>query len=109
LPSTGSGQSRCTARANLSPADRARLAEMTALREGRPWSPAGSIMNRLAAAAWHDPDLFRALLETVMCLAPPQAVIERPGVRDKIEQSDHQVPRPAPGPGRRELLQLLAA
>jgi hypothetical protein len=90
-------------------ADRARLAEMTALREGRPWSPAGSIMNRLAAAAWHDPDLFRALLETVMCLAPPQAVIERPGVRDKVEQSDHQVPRPAPGPGRRELLQHLAA
>jgi len=90
-------------------ADRARLAEMTALREGRPWSPAGSIMNRLAAAARQDADLFRALLETMMCLALPQAVIERPGIRDKIEQSDHRVSRPAPGPDRRELLRLLAA
>ena len=90
-------------------ADRARLAEMTALREGRTWSPTGSIMNRLAAAAFYDADLFRALLETVMCLALPQAVIERPGIRDKVEQSDHHVSRPAPGPDRRELLQLLAA
>lgn len=82
---------------------------MTALREGRAWSPTGSIMNRLAAAALYDADLFRALLETAMCLALPQAVIERPGIREKIEQSDHDVSPPAPGPDRRELLQLLAA
>ncbi len=90
-------------------ADRARLAEMTALREGRAWSPAGSIMSRLAATAMHDADLFRAMLETVMCLALPQAVIERPGIRDKIEQSDHCSPAPAPGPDRRRLLRLLSA
>jgi 2-polyprenyl-6-methoxyphenol hydroxylase-like FAD-dependent oxidoreductase len=90
-------------------ADRARLAEMTALREGRAWSPAGSVMSRLAAAASYDADLFRALLETVLCLALPQAVIERPGIRDKIERSDHRSLPPAPGPGRREVLQLLSA
>ena len=90
-------------------ADRARLAEMTALREGRACSPAGLMMSRLAAAAMHDADLFRAMLETVMCLALPQAVIERPGIRDKIEQSGHHGTPPVPGPERRELLQLLAA
>jgi hypothetical protein len=57
----------------------------------------------------HDADLFRAMLETVMCLALPQAVIELPGIRDKIEQSDHCSPAPVPGPDRRELLQLLSA
>ena len=89
-------------------ADRARLAEMTALREGRAWSPAGSIMSRLAAAALYDADVFRALLETVMCLALPQDVIKRPGIREKIEQSGGQAP-PAPGPDRQQLLSLLAA
>ena len=56
-------------------ADRTRLAEMTAVREGRPWSPSDSMMSRLVNAARYDPDAFRALLETLMCLALPQEVI----------------------------------
>jgi hypothetical protein len=41
-------------------ADHVRLAEMTALREGRPWSPPDSPMSRLIRAAAYDPGAFRA-------------------------------------------------
>ena len=89
-------------------ADRARLAEMTALREGRAWTPEDSAMSRPAAAAPYDADLFRPLIETITCLALPQEVINRPGIRAKIEQSGRQA-SPAPGPDRQQLLSLLAA
>jgi 2-polyprenyl-6-methoxyphenol hydroxylase-like FAD-dependent oxidoreductase len=89
-------------------ADRARLAEMTALRQGRAWSPPDSIAGRLAATAPYDADIFRAFLETVLCLALPQEVIDRPGIRDKLEQSGHRSPPQGPGPDRQQLLQLLS-
>ncbi|MGO8960605.1 MAG: FAD-dependent oxidoreductase [Streptosporangiaceae bacterium] len=88
-------------------ADRARLAAMSALREGREWSPPASIMARLTAAASNDADVFRALTETVLCLALPEEVIERPRIREHIEQSGCHAPPPAPGPDRAALLQLL--
>jgi 2-polyprenyl-6-methoxyphenol hydroxylase-like FAD-dependent oxidoreductase len=88
-------------------ADRARLAAMTALREGREWAPPASIMGRLTAAASRDADAFRALMETVLCLAQPAEVIERPGMRARIEQSGSHSQPPAPGPDREQLLQLL--
>ena len=90
-------------------ADRERLAEMTALRAGRPWSPPGSPMRQLSAAAVRDPDAFRGLLETVLCLALPQQVLQRPGMRDKLDELGRQAPPPIPGPDRPQLLQLLAA
>jgi len=90
-------------------ADRARLAEMTALREGRKRPPAESMIGRMAIAAAYDADVFRAFLETVLCLALPQDVIERPGINDKIGQAGHHIPPPAPGPDRQQLLQLLSA
>ena len=65
-------------------------------------------MSCLAAAAPYDADVFRALIETVTCLALPQEVTNRPGIRAKIEQSGGQAP-PAPGPDRQQLLSLLAA
>lgn len=77
----------------------ARLAEMTALREGRAWSPADSPMSRLASAAPYDAGVFRALMETVMRLALPQEVIQRPGITDTIERLGPKIPPPAPGPG----------
>ena len=73
-------------------ADRTRLAEMTALREGRPWSPPDSMMSRLVNAARYDADAFRALLEILMCLALPQEVVQRPGIRDAVEQLGAQIP-----------------
>jgi hypothetical protein len=88
-------------------ADRARLAEMNARREGRAWSPGNSLMSRLATASAYDADAFRAFLETVMCLALPQEVFERPGLMDKIGQAAGQAAS-FPGPDRRHLMQLLA-
>ncbi len=89
-------------------ADRARLAQMTALREGRDWSPPDSIMTGLTAAAPYDADVFRALLETVLCLAQPQEVIARPGMKEKIDQPGYPPSGPPPGPDRGQLLQLLS-
>jgi hypothetical protein len=89
-------------------ADRTRLAEMTALREGRPWSPPDSMMTRLANAAPHDADVFHAFLEIFMCLALPQEVIQRPGIKDAVEQLGDKGAPPAPGPNRQQLLQLLS-
>jgi 2-polyprenyl-6-methoxyphenol hydroxylase-like FAD-dependent oxidoreductase len=88
-------------------ADRARLAEMAALREGRPWSPPDSPLARLVGAAFADPDLFRGLLEMVLCTALPQEILERPGMRDKLDKLGPQSRPPIPGPDRRQLLQLL--
>jgi hypothetical protein len=90
-------------------ADRTRIAEMTAIRDGREPPRAESIMARFVAAAAYDPDLFRGLIETVLCMALPQEVLERPGIRDKIEQHGDAEPPPTPGPDRGELLRLLAA
>ena len=65
-------------------------------------------MSRLAAAAPYDADLFRAFLEIFTCLALPQDVFQRPGIREKIEHSDHRA-APVPGPDRLQLLDLLSA
>ena len=89
-------------------ADHMRLAEMTALREGRPWSPPDSPMSRLVNAAAWDPDAFRAFLATVLCLALPQDVLTRPDIRDTVERIGDKTPPPFPGPDRQRLLQLLA-
>jgi flavin-dependent dehydrogenase len=90
-------------------ADRIRLGQMQAIRDGleppRDNSPAG----RLAAVAPYDPELFRYLFETIECLALPQEVLARPGVYEKMESLRDVETRPFPGPGRAQLLQLLDA
>jgi 2-polyprenyl-6-methoxyphenol hydroxylase-like FAD-dependent oxidoreductase len=90
-------------------ADRARIAEMIAIREGREPPRPVSIMSRFVVAAAYDPDVFRALLESILCMAQPQEVLERPGIRNKIESYGDTEPAPTPGPDRGELLRLLAA
>jgi flavin-dependent dehydrogenase len=89
-------------------ADRLRLAEMTALREGRPWSPPESPMSRLVNAAAYDPGAFRAFLATIMCLALPHDVLTRPDITDTVERIGDKTPPPFPGPDRQRLLQMLA-
>ena len=89
-------------------ADRVRLAEMTALRKGRDWSPPDSSMSRLVTAAAYGAGAYRALLETIMCLALPQEVTERPDIKEAIEQLGRKAPPPFPGPGRPDLLQILS-
>jgi len=92
--------------------DRARLAEIEALRNGdeppRPADPATALRARFPVAAARDADLFRALMEIVGCLTLPAEVFARPGLADRIlELTDaNDVPQP-PGPTRAELLELL--
>jgi 2-polyprenyl-6-methoxyphenol hydroxylase-like FAD-dependent oxidoreductase len=88
--------------------DRARLAEMSAARRGTIAPPPDGPMSRLAAAAPYDPDLFRASVEMINCLARPPEILARPGIQQKIDQLASRPALPAPGPDRERLLQLLA-
>jgi 2-polyprenyl-6-methoxyphenol hydroxylase-like FAD-dependent oxidoreductase len=89
--------------------DRARLAQMDDLRSGRtPAAPDDGAL-RFAHAAMHDPDVFRAMLEMVFCLAQPREVLGRPDVRAKVERAPAESPPGVPGPDRRQLEELLAA
>jgi flavin-dependent dehydrogenase len=93
--------------------DQARLEQMAAVREGRddmvrtvgPMPP-----EYLAAgeAMAFDADVFRAVIETIGCLATPQEVFSRPGLWEKVEAAQPDEPVPTPGPSREELLALLA-
>jgi hypothetical protein len=68
-------------------ADRVRLAEMEAHREGRPAPvPAGdaALLRGLFGGMARDAELFRAGLEIIGCLAQPDAVLARPGIADRI-------------------------
>jgi hypothetical protein len=55
----------------------------------------------------YDADVFRAVLETVGCLALPEEVFARPGLWDKVVATAGE-PIAIPGPSREELLRLLA-
>jgi 2-polyprenyl-6-methoxyphenol hydroxylase-like FAD-dependent oxidoreductase len=96
--------------------DRARFAEMSALRDGRaPEPPAddlarsiGSLMTLIGA----DPDLFRAGLEYVTTITPVQEILARPEVSARV-QAVREAMKGAPsvrfpGPDRQQLLGLLA-
>jgi len=94
-------------------ADRARLEEIAAVREGR----AAAIRTALSLppeyekagrAAPFDADVFRALIETVGCLALPQDVFSRAGMWDKVNAAAPPEPFTIPGPTREQLLALLA-
>jgi 2-polyprenyl-6-methoxyphenol hydroxylase-like FAD-dependent oxidoreductase len=89
-------------------ADRQRVAEMTALREGREPPALDPTTTRFLAASRTDPDAFRALVETVQCTALPQEVLARPAVARAVEAVGDAPLPPFPGPDRAELLRLLA-
>ncbi len=55
-------------------ADRERKAEDDEARENRPWAPPASPMTGLFNGSSYDADLFRAMIETVVCLAPEHDV-----------------------------------
>lgn len=93
-------------------ADQARLDKLAAVREGRAVAvdtipPLPPRFEAAARAMLYDPDVFRAVLETVMCLALPQEVFARPGLWDRVEKTAGE-PVAVPGPSREELLVLLA-
>jgi flavin-dependent dehydrogenase len=93
--------------------DQARLEQMTAVREGRAHmvhtvGPMPPEYEAAGEAMAYDADVFRAVIETVGCLATPQAVFSRPGLWEKVEAARPAEPSPTPGPTREELLALLA-
>ncbi|WP_448609557.1 FAD-dependent oxidoreductase [Geodermatophilus sp. URMC 60] len=88
--------------------DRARIAEMDALRAGRRPPPPDPARTALLTAAAHDADAYRALLETITCLALPDEVLGRPGMAERLAAHAGEPPPVTPGPDRAQLLQLLA-
>lgn len=94
--------------------DRDRLAELGALREGRPApapaDPAAALRAALPRVMGRDAELFRAGLEITSCMTLPQDVFARPGLAERVLElsADADALRPPPGPGREELLRLLA-
>jgi 2-polyprenyl-6-methoxyphenol hydroxylase-like FAD-dependent oxidoreductase len=94
--------------------DRARLAEVDAARSGRapepPRDAAGAVRRALPVAMSQDPDVFRAGLEIIGCLALPEDVFARPGLAQRVLELADNANGSAPrwGPGREELLRLVA-
>jgi 2-polyprenyl-6-methoxyphenol hydroxylase-like FAD-dependent oxidoreductase len=96
--------------------DRARIAEITALREGRRPSPPGDELAQLIRDLLRftpvDPDIARATLAYFGTLTPIQEIAQQSDLRDKLtnlKQSMRDAPPPAiPGPGRAQLLDLLS-
>jgi 2-polyprenyl-6-methoxyphenol hydroxylase-like FAD-dependent oxidoreductase len=90
-------------------ADRFRMTEMAAARNGTTPPLPDPRMAAFVAAAATDSDAFRGLLEMAMCAAFPEEVMARPAVRAAMAAWDGKPAPPVPGPDRSELLRLLAA
>ena len=92
--------------------DRARLRALDADRRGAapptPPDPGAALRAAFPPASMRDADLFRAMMETRSCLATPEEVLERPGVAERVRELAAEPLPPLPGPGRAELLELLA-
>jgi 2-polyprenyl-6-methoxyphenol hydroxylase-like FAD-dependent oxidoreductase len=92
--------------------DRDRLHEIDALRNGLEPTPASeqsSVLRRaLNTAALHDPDLFRAYLESRGVLTPLSETFARDGLAERtLELAGEHEPIVLPGPSREDLLTLL--
>jgi 2-polyprenyl-6-methoxyphenol hydroxylase-like FAD-dependent oxidoreductase len=93
--------------------DRARMRQIEASRNGlAPPPPAdadAAIWAALPLAAMQDPDVFRVMLDVRGCIGSPTAVLERPGLAERVlELAAASAPPPLAGPNRAELLALLA-
>ena len=87
--------------------DRARIAEMNALRAGVEPPPPDPGMVAIGAAMLQDADVFRGMIEVITCLALPQEVFTRPALQAKISEHMNETPMSIPAPSRDELLQLI--
>jgi hypothetical protein len=84
-----------------------RVAEMNALFDGASPPAPSPAFSRLLAAAYRDADVFRAMLETVLCVALPQEVMGRPYVAAKMAEFEGRTLPPAQGIDRDRLMTLL--
>ncbi len=93
--------------------DRVRVAEMDAHRAGREPEPPGDkaavLRSALFAAMPYDADAYRAGMEIIGCLAHAEDVLARPGFADHVVAIAGGLDGAPPmGPGRDELLRLVA-
>ncbi len=90
--------------------DRARRAALDAAATGRPAAaaPGPDAGARLEQAMLYDADLFRAFVEVVALLTPPDEVLSRPGLAGKVMAvaAEHEE-FTMPGPSRADVLSLL--
>jgi hypothetical protein len=84
-------------------ADRIRIAEMNALLDGTPLPEPHPVLSKFFAAAYQDADVFRAMLESFMCLTRLDDALARPHVVEKMAEFKGPVP-PPPTPINREKL-----
>ncbi|MGY1654060.1 NAD(P)/FAD-dependent oxidoreductase [Geodermatophilus sp. SYSU D01119] len=89
--------------------DRVRLAQMAAAREDRPPPPPPPELSAFLGAAVQDADVFRAMVEYRLCMAPLAEVLARPLVRERVAAAERRPPAPVPGPDRARLRELLGA
>jgi 2-polyprenyl-6-methoxyphenol hydroxylase-like FAD-dependent oxidoreductase len=92
--------------------DRSRLSEIDAMRDGleppEQSDPSQALRGALLTAMLHDPDLFRAFLESRGCLTPLSETFAQDGMPERIRELASQHERlQMPGPDRENLLQLL--
>jgi 2-polyprenyl-6-methoxyphenol hydroxylase-like FAD-dependent oxidoreductase len=94
--------------------DRARFADMEALRNGEQPPPANDLAARirmLLGAMGTDPDLFRAALEYIGTITPIQDILQRSDVQDRLAVAVRRLreapPPPIPCPTRTRLLELV--
>jgi 2-polyprenyl-6-methoxyphenol hydroxylase-like FAD-dependent oxidoreductase len=96
-------------------ADRARFAQMDALREGRhPPPPADALGRKMGlffSTITADPDLFRDALEYIGTVTPIQRILERHEVTKRVQAARERMkdspPMAVPGPNRQQLLELM--
>jgi 2-polyprenyl-6-methoxyphenol hydroxylase-like FAD-dependent oxidoreductase len=95
--------------------DRARFAEMEALRDGRePPQPTDQLSRDIQvflSSMMADPDLFRAALEYIGTITPVQEILRRPPIAEGIRAAQTAMknvpPMQLPGPNRNQLLELV--
>lgn len=93
--------------------DRDRQAEIDAIVDGRPVPPptddAAAVGRALMVAMAYDPDAYRAFVDIVGVIEPPDDVLARPGLVERIMSIVRSEPAlRIPGPTRQELLDLVA-
>lgn len=88
--------------------DAERFAEIAALREGREPPPGDERMRAFGVAMAHDPEVFRAFLDTIACYALPEEVLARPGMSERLAPWRDGVPLQMPAPSRERLESLLS-
>jgi flavin-dependent dehydrogenase len=88
--------------------DRFRIAQLTAARDGTPPPTPDEGAQRFFTAVMQDATVFRAMLDSVFCLATRGEVLARPDVAERVAAAEPNGGPQLPGPDRAQLLDLIA-